>query len=599
MTANKIIHHIFHQQSLHQVSKAELEQLVAAHPYFAAAHLLLAQKEFAAESNMNLPLIKEARLYSSNQHYFNQFITQPIEESIREIPLTALPLEESSPLAEADQQDTSAGIEPGFTEDQDFKPFDTPNFENSFEDESSPGDEMDILPAQNIHFEGRSAAILEKAYDENNIADPGEDEFVPESAFVVPAVPSGNTETPREEEAPVETTTAIPADYLLEQHPREDDGEQWEAVIPNPSGSTEDDLSTEVPGLTAAEISIEDNDDEWEAPQAIIPVTGTHETDGVEAEAGIANTGAPGEQEPPETAPFNLAGNEAEMEAANQGVIEEEIIPQQVFTTINGTTATGQYHDLIQAEQEESTAVELEETSNVEPLSSQAHFHETEIEEEDSNFYIESSLDTKTIEEPAEMESTVQEEVSEKTGNPAAVETNTISQPAFEEAEVPQAEQALPIKIRPFEAEEFTGNELTFQPLYTEDYFAYKKLKSPADADALDEKGAREMKSFTSWLRQLKQNFSDKSSKDWYHQQLGKMYEDEAPEVSERVEKMAIDSITLQDDIISETLAEIWSSQKQYKKAISVYQKLSLLYPDKNLYFAQKIKDLELQIKHL
>jgi hypothetical protein len=75
---------------------------------------------------------------------------------------------------------------------------------------------------------------------------------------------------------------------------------------------------------------------------------------------------------------------------------------------------------------------------------------------------------------------------------------------------------------------------------------------------------------------------------------MHRLYEDDEPEVSERVEKMAMESITLNDDIVSETLAEIWVRQHQHAKAIVVYQKLSLLNPDKNAYFAQKIKELQL-----
>jgi hypothetical protein len=150
-----------------------------------------------------------------------------------------------------------------------------------------------------------------------------------------------------------------------------------------------------------------------------------------------------------------------------------------------------------------------------------------------------------------------------------------------------------PIKIFPL-SEGTEETELIFQPLYTDDYFAYKRLKNPEEADALNEQGAAEMKSFTSWLRQMKDNFVGKTSKDWYHQQLHRIYEEEdEPEVSETVEKMAMDSIVFNNDIVSETLAEIWVRQHQYSNAIKIYQKLSLLNPDKNAYFAQKILELK------
>ncbi|ASZ12044.1 hypothetical protein KTO58_14560 [Chitinophaga pendula] len=162
-------------------------------------------------------------------------------------------------------------------------------------------------------------------------------------------------------------------------------------------------------------------------------------------------------------------------------------------------------------------------------------------------------------------------------------------------AVAPDTEEEGPIKIYPLEIPATTADTLTFQPLYTEDYFAYKRLKSPDIADDLNEKGMAEMRSFTDWLRDMKDSFAVKASKDWYHSQLHRIYEDEDPEVSETVERMAMSSITLNEDIVSETLAEIWAKQQQYHTAIQIYQKLSLLNPDKNAYFAQKIKELQLK----
>jgi len=174
----------------------------------------------------------------------------------------------------------------------------------------------------------------------------------------------------------------------------------------------------------------------------------------------------------------------------------------------------------------------------------------------------------------------------------AVPETYTSPAPA---AEAPASPEEEPLKIFPFERQEETETTLTFQPLYTDDYFAYKKLKEPDQADDLNEKGAAEMRSFTDWLREMKQGFAQKANKDWYHEQLTRSYTDTDPEVSETVEKMAMESITLNDDIVSETLAEIWARQRQYQTAIQIYQKLSLLNPNKSTYFAQKIQELQSQ----
>ena len=47
------------------------------------------------------------------------------------------------------------------------------------------------------------------------------------------------------------------------------------------------------------------------------------------------------------------------------------------------------------------------------------------------------------------------------------------------------------------------------------------------------------------------------------------------------------------DEIITETLANIYFQQKKYEKASEAYQKLSLKYPEKSIYFASRIKEIE------
>lgn len=50
------------------------------------------------------------------------------------------------------------------------------------------------------------------------------------------------------------------------------------------------------------------------------------------------------------------------------------------------------------------------------------------------------------------------------------------------------------------------------------------------------------------------------------------------------------------DESVSETLAEIYVKQEFYQRAIDIYEKLILLYPEKSAYFATLIENLKNKI---
>ena len=122
--------------------------------------------------------------------------------------------------------------------------------------------------------------------------------------------------------------------------------------------------------------------------------------------------------------------------------------------------------------------------------------------------------------------------------------------------------------------------ELLFEPLSMSDYFASQGISIKPEA-LLNDKLGRQMKSFTEWLKEMKNIHA------------GKLPE-QNPAV-ERMIQMTSEKSNVDAEILTETMAEILLKQEKPEKAIELYEKLSLMNPSKSIYFAAKIDSIKNQ----
>lgn len=181
--------------------------------------------------------------------------------------------------------------------------------------------------------------------------------------------------------------------------------------------------------------------------------------------------------------------------------------------------------------------------------------------------------------------------------------------------EVPELAEVEPIIPEIIESETIEiREEIWIQPASADDYFLQQGIHVSNDLPEADEilhqeqteeekeKALMVVMSFSEWLKHIsshnkkaKEEEADKKALKtmWQQQKLAAAIEEESDEIPEQVFEMAVNSISRKDELVSESLAEVYAKQGKKEKAIGMYQKLSLLNPEKNTYFAAKIENLQ------
>lgn len=176
------------------------------------------------------------------------------------------------------------------------------------------------------------------------------------------------------------------------------------------------------------------------------------------------------------------------------------------------------------------------------------------------------------IEEQAEamIEADAQREVADfMTNTDAELAAEATIGSDFAKEELMNAQKPEPAEEKPV---------FTFEPFHTVDYFASQGIKLREEKLENDQLG-KQVKSFTQWLRSMK-----------------KIYVEEKKELGLTEEKEVVSIATesnQQTEVVTETMAEVLAKQGKKAQAIDLYRKLSLLHPEKSVYFASRIDELK------
>jgi len=176
-----------------------------------------------------------------------------------------------------------------------------------------------------------------------------------------------------------------------------------------------------------------------------------------------------------------------------------------------------------------------------------------------------------------------------------SITTNEVEETEEEVSSVPM------ISFGSEKQKETSKEEPLIQPLYTEDYFLHQGVENIASDNKEEDKQLMVVMSFADWLMYFKTKTEKEKEEEedqkalktmWQKEKLAAALEEENEEIPEGVFEMAVNSIKIEDDLASESLAEILIKQGKFDKAIEMYRKLSLRNPQKNTYFATKIEKL-------
>lgn len=246
------------------------------------------------------------------------------------------------------------------------------------------------------------------------------------------------------------------------------------------------------------------------------------------------------------------------------------------------------FSESIQEEPEQHIAEEpnpIAEPEDIDPEASETEeaIHSDTIEE---NFIENTEIESEETEEIKEAEETVESEITEKKEE---TESDELEQQILTSAINSSIllEVSDEIDLNDFPVSSANANEQEID------------VVEPSKDQQFDES---ESHSFSGWLSHFKDEEPEKpmwvSEEDTDRIKIIVENQSNLPQKHEfySPSKMAKLSVQENDDLVTETLANIYADQGNFEKAIKSFEKLQLKYPEKKIYFAGRIKEIENQL---
>jgi len=222
-----------------------------------------------------------------------------------------------------------------------------------------------------------------------------------------------------------------------------------------------------------------------------------------------------------------------------------------------------------------------------EQLNAGAVLQEEDFPATDQPAQDESNAENETAEEPVKEAASTEEPVVALTETSDEKIEAAIDTPMETGVSTDEQENVLPAFQRSIEpiVTDIRDDAPLFEPLHTTDYFASVGIKLSEEAKPEDKLG-KQLKSFTEWLKTMKKIHTEQLIKASSPDEI------EANNTESNIQQLAEKS-NVDDEVVTEAMAEVLLQQGRKNKAIEVLQKLSLLDPGKSAYFAAKINQIK------